>query len=490
MLGDHDFSRLADNGALRRITDFAAALCETPIALVSLVEEAAQRFVARTGLAAESTPRRVSFCAHAIADDALMVVPDAAADPRFAENDLVTGEPHIRFYAGTPVKSREGLRLGTLCVIDRTPRKGLTPLQQQGLETLAEQVGLILDANRTIGERQEADAQATRVLSESDDRFKGLADAVPQMVWATPADGKPDYYNQRWYDYTGLKPGDSDGDAWSLVLHPDDRERAVATWQKAVDSGEPYEIEYRLRRADGAYRWALGNGLPQRGADGRVVRWYGTCTDIHEQRMALEEREIISQELSHRIKNIFAVVIGLIGVAARERPQLAGAADELRDRIGALGRAHDYVRPHSPKSRPSEQPGSLRGLFKALFAPYDSETAPRFVVMGSDVQVDDRSATPLALFFHELATNAIKYGALSRDGGQVVITVIDDPQKVQIDWREQGGPAVSAPGKMEGFGSRLVELSVVRQLGGVVEREWAPDGLRINAEIPLTAMRR
>ncbi|MFX7052537.1 sensor histidine kinase, partial [Acinetobacter baumannii] len=84
--------------------------------------------------------------------------------------------------------------------------------------------------------------------------------------------------------------------------------------------------------------------------------------------------------------------------------------------------------------------------------------------------------------FHELATNAIKYGALSRDGGQVVITVIDDPQKVQIDWREQGGPAVSAPGKMEGFGSRLVELSVVRHLGGVVEREWAPDGLRINAE--------
>lgn len=490
ILADHDFDLLRGEVALRRLTDFAAALCEAPTALVSLVTEQTQEFVARTGLDAPSTPRRLSFCAHAVASDSVLIVPDAARDPRFAANELVTGEMHIRFYAGVPLHSREGLPLGTLCVIAPQPRPGLTPLQRQGLEVIAEQVARALETNRSALGQIRADVAASRALSESDRRFRGLADAVPQMVWSTRPDGYPDYFNRRWYEFTGVDMGATDGDAWSLVLHPDDRERSVATWQAAVESGEPYEIEYRLRRADGSYRWALGNGLPQRDEDGQIIRWFGTCTDIHEQRMALEEREIISQELSHRIKNIFAVVIGLIGVAARERPELGGAADELRERIGALGRAHDYVRPHSARSLPTDHAGSLHGLFRALFAPYETVDQPRFAIGGDDVTIDDRSATPLALFFHEIATNAIKYGALSTDTGRVAITVASVEDLVRIDWRETGGPPVKAPAKMEGFGSRLVELSIVRQLGGSVDRDWAADGLRISAVIPLSAMRR
>lgn len=476
--------------SLRRLTDFGAALCETPIALVSLVTRDTQEFVVRTGLDTPSTPRRLSFCAHAIAHDQVLIVPDAARDPRFASNELVTGDMHIRFYAGVPLHSHEGLPLGTLCVIAPEPRAGLTPLQRQGLEVIAEQVARTLESNRIALNRMRADVAASRALSESDERFRGLADLVPQMVWSARPDGYPDYYNQRWYQFTGLDMGASDGDAWSLVLHPDDRDRSINTWMAAVKSGEPYEVEYRLRRADGTYRWALGNGLPQRDQDGNIIRWFGTCTDIHEQRMALEEREIISQELSHRIKNIFAVVIGLIGVASRERPEIGPAANELRERIGALGRAHDYVRPHSARSAPTERAGSLLGLFRALFAPYETAATPRFDISGDDVTIDDRSATPLALFFHEIATNAIKYGALSTNDGRVIIAVTADDDTVRINWREAGGPPVSAPKAMEGFGSRLVELSIVRQLGGSVDRDWATDGLRIDAVIPLAAMRR
>lgn len=144
----HDIEQVRDDDALKRITDFAAALCETPTALVSIVEEKRQTFLARTGLEATETPRETSFCAHAMLENRIMVIPDATADPRFADNVLVTGAPHIRFYAGAPLITQDGVPLGSLCVIDDQSREGLTPLQRQGLVVLAADVMQRLDRNR------------------------------------------------------------------------------------------------------------------------------------------------------------------------------------------------------------------------------------------------------------------------------------------------------------------------------------------------------
>lgn len=123
--------------AFDRLVRLARALFDVPIALISLVDSDRQWFKARSGLDAEQTPRAVSFCGHAVAADELLVVPDAAADPRFSDNPLVTGGPFIRFYAGAPLRTRDGFALGTLCVIDRQPRAGLDPEQRQLLEDLA-----------------------------------------------------------------------------------------------------------------------------------------------------------------------------------------------------------------------------------------------------------------------------------------------------------------------------------------------------------------
>jgi len=139
-LAAYDLAELRGGVALGRITDFAAALCEAPVALVSLVEEHIQCFVSRTGTDLTETPRDVSFCRFAMTGDDVMVVPDARTDPRFADNALVTGEPFIRFYAGAPLVSDAGVPLGALCVIDTKPRTGLTPLQHQGLRVLADDV--------------------------------------------------------------------------------------------------------------------------------------------------------------------------------------------------------------------------------------------------------------------------------------------------------------------------------------------------------------
>ncbi len=486
----HDFETIRDDAALKRLTDFAAALCGTPVALVNVVARDRQHFLVRTGYDAPEGPPETSFCSVSMHGDETMVVPDATLDPRFADNPQVTHEPFIRFYAGVPLKSDDGVPLGSLCVIDTVPHpEGLTVLQQQGLSTLGEAVMARLRDSRDAAAWRASDSAHHRALAESENRFRVLADSMPQMVWSTLPDGFHDYYNARWYEFTGVPAGSTDGEGWNDMFHPDDQERARAVWQHSLQTGEPYQIEYRLRRHDGQYRWTLGRALPIRDDAGAIVRWFGTCTDIHEQKEASQEREIIAQELSHRIKNIFAVISGLISFSARGNPAFADVAADLRGRVTALGRAHDFVRPHSAQSRPTAAPSSLHGLLSELFLPYQPQEGARILVDGEDVRIDDRSATPIALLFHELATNTTKYGALANDHGTVTVAIRSDADRLLLDWREHGGAPVSAPEKT-GFGSQLIELSAVRQLGGSVTRDWNPEGLRVEIAIPKSALSR
>jgi PAS domain S-box-containing protein len=332
--------------------------------------------------------------------------------------------------------------------------------------------------------------RAITELAESEQRFRTLADTMPQMVWSTLPDGYHDYYNARWYEFTGVPEGSTDGVAWNGMFHPEDQARAWAVWRQSLATGEPYHIEYRLRHRSGDYRWVLGRALPIRDRSGRIVRWFGTCTDIHETKLVAEEREVIAQELSHRIKNIFSVINGLISLAARAKPQLRELGDELRSRIYALGRAHDLVRPRPAAGAGTPVQGiTLHGLIRELLVPYESEDGGRIVITGEDVTIDDGAATPLALLFHELATNSAKYGALLAPGGTVEISALNEGEMVRLVWRERG--AVAEPtteDRPEGFGSRLMALSVEAQMHGSIERHWEADGLTVEAVVPLSAL--
>ncbi len=342
--------------------------------------------------------------------------------------------------------------------------------------------GLIVDVSE---QRHAAEA-----LAESELRFRTLANAMPQMVWSTRADGYHDYYNDRWYEFTGAPEGSTEGEAWSGMIYPDDQERAWSAWRHALATGEPYQVEYRLRHHSGAYRWALALALPIRDTDGRLVRWFGTCTDIHDSRLVAEERELVTQELSHRIKNIFAVLIGIISLSARGRPDVKPFADELRERIFALGEAHDFIRP-----RPTPETGSgeatMRGLMERLLRPYRRGDSLPFEFLGDDLPIDDGVATPLALLFHELGTNAAKYGPLgSTAEGRVVVSGHAGGDRYHLSWKEIGGSPLSEPPEAEGFGTRLVTLSVEGQLRGRIERIWEQDGLRVEIDLPLEMLRR
>ena len=321
-------------------------------------------------------------------------------------------------------------------------------------------------------------AASRHALRDGDVPFRALADAFPEMVWSTLPDGFHDYYNARWYEFTGVPEGSTDGEEWNGMFHPDDQERAWARWRHSLATGEPYEIEYRLRHRSGEYRWTLGRAMPLRASDGTIIRWMGTCTDIHQQKRHAEQNEILSRELSHRIKNIFAVIGGLIGLSARQQPEHRAFATDLQRRIAALGRAHEFVRPHSERSQPGDLPERLHGVLREILAPYPALSEGRITIDGDDLLIDDRGATPIALLFHELATNSMKYGALSAESGRVAIGIRRDGRDVTIEWSEDGGPPLAGEPEREGFGTRLAELSISGQLGGSIAREWRPQGLR------------
>lgn len=484
------------------IVEIAARVCEAPIALVSLVDRDRQWFKARLGLSSEETPRNVSFCARAIDMDDNLVVPDARLDLRFADNPLVVGEPFIRFYAGAALRTATGVPLGTLCVIDTTPRPdGLTETQRRTLEVLAAQVMTELElrrARRTPPPEGRAGADArdlelariAMALAESEARFRAISDSMPQMVWSTLPDGFHDYYNARWYEFTGVPDGSTDGEGWNGMFHPDDQERAWARWRHSLETGEPYEIEYRLRHRSGLYRWTLGRALPIRDADGRIIRWFGTCTDIEDIKRHEAEREVVSQELNHRIKNVFAVVSALVTLSARQHPEAKDFAASLKTRIQALARAHEFVRPHTASAEPGSATTTLHAFLRDLLAPYAQPDGGTLTIEGVDAVFDDQAATPVALLFHELATNAAKYGALSEEAGRVTIRSNEMADGFRLEWIETGGPPLTEPPVRSGFGLTLARLAVEGQLGGALQQDWRPEGLSLVATLPSTALQR
>lgn len=344
----------------------------------------------------------------------------------------------------------------------------------------------VVFAARDITER----LRITSQLAESERKFRAITDAMPQMVWSTLPDGRADYYNERWYNFTGVDPGAHDGDAWNEALHPDDRDRAAEIWSRSVQTGEPYEIEYRLRHRSGKHRWVLARALPVQNGNGSIERWFGSCTDIEDIKQSEEARTLLAHELSHRIKNIFAVVSGLVSLTARGEDGAQPFAKSLRERLNALSLAHEYVRPGESGVGTHSEARSVFGLLRTLLRPYIDGGEEPYRFAGTDAEIGSKTATALALVMHEQATNAVKYGALSRENGSVLIQgdVVDDVYVLR--WIETGGPPLDGPPTRSGFGTDMAARSAAGQLGGRIEHFWEPGGLTVTLTVPLSHLAR
>lgn len=479
VIAAHGMDAIEDDPELTRIVEFAAQLCEVPVSLVTVVEEQRQRFLARTGIDARETPRPTSFCAHAMLERTPMVVPDATQDPRFADNPLVTGELGIRFYAGAPLVSSEGTPLGALCVIDFEPRPaGLTAFQAEGLSVLAAAV-----MRRLTFERQARAADAQ--FSRSEQRVRQLAEHLPVYAWAADAEGRIDYANQPFLEFCGTS--EFAAIDFATLVHPDNLEEVQEARRIARETASRWEARAQVMRADGIYRWMILRAWPVKIGDEPPEAWFGAAVDIDELHRLSDSRDLLARELSHRIKNIFAVVSGLIAVRSRAWPEAKEFAEELQSTIRALGRAHDYVRPFEGRKG-----SSLHGLLEELLEPYRDVQGGKVSVLGDDCIIGERAATPLALIFHELATNSAKYGALGRATGSVSILIATAEDTVTADWFERGLGPVDGDGAgdtaSEGFGSRLLRMAVEGQLGGQFERRFEDDALHVTLSLSRAAV--
>lgn len=325
-------------------------------------------------------------------------------------------------------------------------------------------------------------ARREKAIAESEERYRALVRASAAIEWRGDAEGSM-HDAPLWTEYTGQPPQAHRGWGWLDVVHPDDRSGVRRVWIDAHEEGVPVEIEYRVHHAaSGRYRWVHESGLPLKRPDGSVREWVGAVTDIHERRQAEERQRLLLNELNHRVKNTLAIVISIVGQTLRSSPGPDEALKRIQSRLQALSKTHDLL------NETSWDGATLRDVFKAELKPYQDADRRRVLLEGVPVELEPKRAVALGLIVHELATNAAKYGALSRPDGRIEIRwEVSDyggaPQ-VNLTWQERGGPPVSKP-RDNGFGSRLIERSVRGDLGGDAEAEWSPDGLVWRLSFPL-----
>jgi PAS domain S-box-containing protein len=352
--------------------------------------------------------------------------------------------------------------------------------------------GIVID----ITGRKHAEDELRRNRREARSRFrelKALYNSAPVGLALLDRDLRFVRVNDALAGIYGLPPDAHIGRHVFDVV-PDLRKTLEPPLRRVLESGEPMvnvPVEGETARSPGLTRHWIKQFYAVADDFGTITGVGIVCEEVTERRQVEQARDLLSRELSHRIKNLFAVVSSLISLSARGNETAERFARVIRGRIEALGRAHDYVRPTEWGGDTGAQSRTLQSLLSTLLTAYrDEDDRARIHVQGADTVIGPTAATALALAVHEFATNALKYGALSVPGGFVEIDCAGIGDSFELRWVERGGPPVERSPTREGFGSLLARRSVTSDLGGSLTTDWAQDGLVIRLVVPLERLGR
>ncbi|MGZ9099948.1 MAG: sensor histidine kinase [Brevundimonas sp.] len=327
-----------------------------------------------------------------------------------------------------------------------------------------------------------ATAEALKPLLWQPKNLVRAVKAAGVTLWSWNVDTDALAMDDDAYDLWGI-PRNTDVcfEDLSAHIHPADRDRVRAAFNATRALEGAYEIDFRIMIGD-ELKWISARG--QGDDEGMVDRiMFGVFIDVTGRKQAEEGRELLAGEMSHRVKNLLTIAAGLTAITSRSTTTTNDMAHELTLRLTALGRAHDLVRPVPGQSK--EASVLLGDLLTVLLAPYDDLGAfsGRIRVSVPRMRVGDAATTILALVVHELATNSLKYGALSVDTGMLDVSCSAHDEAVTIVWTESGGPKVQPPSGTAGYGTRLVERSVTGHLRGAIDYDWTVEGLVVTLKV-------
>lgn len=355
---------------------------------------------------------------------------------------------------------------------------------------------------RTVLHMAQAIKNSERILRESEERFRSMAEYMPHMVWTARSDGFEDFHNQRLTEYTGLDIEQVEGDAWHQIIHPEDFDRSLEVWQHSLRTGEPYEVKYRYRRHDGIYRWFLGRALPVRDETGQIIKWFGTSTDINEEEEAKLQLESANHELTrinqvldtfvymaaHDLKSPVNNLAVLMQMAAEQTDpakrqeverMINISVNRLDQTINGLLEVISVEGSHSPARTVS---------FNSLLSNITNELSVEIAKVGDGITADFSAAgeiryveSYLHSIMRNLITNALKYASPKRDlqlnirthktSKGIVLTVADNGIGIDL---QANGDRVFKPfkrftqqAKGTGVGLYIIKTIVEKNCGSI-----------------------
>ncbi|MGI4794085.1 MAG: PAS domain S-box protein, partial [Janthinobacterium lividum] len=327
-------------------------------------------------------------------------------------------------------------------------------------------------------------------LRESEHRLRTLMQGIPQLVWRSAENGLWTWSSPQWQDYTGQSQAQSHGWGWLEAIHPDDHDTTRHAWREAHSHGQLY-LEHRVRRTtDGAWRWHQTRSVPLRGelgpgeTEGRILEWLGTTTDIEDLKQLQGQQQVLVFELQHRTRNLLAIVRSL---AQRSIDPSLGL-EQFETRLAALSRVQGFL------SRSPHFVVPLADLVQSeLFAAGDN-ASDRVKVDGPAINLPGEGIQTVALALHELATNAVKYGAIAQLSGQLSVTWQlesgkDGRDRLVIDWQESGMELSGLPPTKRGYGSELITRALPYQLKAETSLEFASGGVQCRIILPAGTFR-